>query len=59
VDRAADEVPTDLVDLTVVSFRQLRVFDRRLLEPSLERVRAQVRRRKANMSEAGPPGRAD
>jgi len=59
VDRSAEEVPTDLVNLTEVSFRQLQTFDRRLLERSLKRVRGQVQRLRTNMSETGPPGRSD
>ena len=59
MDQPVEEVPTDLVDLTDVPVSQLETFDRSLLEPSLKRVRGQVRRMRSNMSEAGPPTRAD
>ena len=59
MDQPVEEVPTDLVDLTDVTFRQLQILDRRMLAPSLSRVRGQVQRSRANMAESGPPGRAD
>jgi hypothetical protein len=59
VDRLPRQVPTELIDLTGISFAALRTCDERLLAASLDRVLRQINRPRANIRESSPPGRID
>lgn len=59
VDPSYRQVPTELIDLTGLSIVELRHCDKNVLRPSLDRVMRQVERPRANINEAGPPGRVD
>jgi hypothetical protein len=59
VDRTAADIETDLVDLSDVSFPNLRDYGDVLLQPSVDRVRRQIEGPRTNLGGNGPPGRTD
>ena len=59
MEQSARPVATELVDLTQISIERLRTCDESLLGGSLDRIMQQVERPRGNISESGPPGRAD
>jgi len=58
VDHSAEDVRTNLVDLTETSFEDLRGYDDAIFEPSLIRFLRQVERPRANVG-SGQPDRID
>jgi len=58
VDYPAEDVSTDLVDLTETSFEDLWGYDDAVLAPSLARFLRQIERPRANVG-SGPPDRID
>jgi hypothetical protein len=58
VEHPAEDVQTDLVDLTEASFEDLCGCDDALFEPSLDRFLRQIERPRANIG-SGQPDRID
>jgi hypothetical protein len=59
VDRSSPEIETEMVDLTEVSFDELRTNPAEPLEPYLNRVITSIARPRMNLGGGGPPGRVD
>jgi len=59
VDRSSLEIETEMVDLTDVSFDELRKKPSAPLEPFLRRILRAVERPRLNLGGQGPPGRVD
>jgi hypothetical protein len=59
VDRSSPEIETEMVDLTDVSFDELRTSPDEPLEPYLNRVLTSIGRPRMNLGNSGPPGRVD
>jgi hypothetical protein len=59
VDRSSPEIETEMLDLTDVSFDELRTTDAQPLAPYLCRVLDSVARPRMNLGSTGPPGRVD
>jgi hypothetical protein len=55
VDHPAEDVSTDLVDLTETSFEDLLGCDDAIIAPSLTRFLRQIQRPRVNIG-SGPPG---
>lgn len=54
-----EHVETELIDLTEISFAELRNYDAADLAPSLDRVMRQIEQPRANLGGSAPPGRVD
>jgi hypothetical protein len=55
----ADDIETQLADLSGVSISALRSVDAGMLRPSLRRIVEQVERPRANVGGGDPPARED
>jgi hypothetical protein len=59
VDRSSPDIETDMIDLTDVSFAELRAKETHQLSPWLIGLLRQIERPRVNLSGDGPPGRVD
>lgn len=59
VDRSSPDLETEMVDLTDVSFDELRTGATDSWQPYLNRVLTSIARPVMNLGDSGPPGRAD
>ena len=59
MDRSSPDIETDMIDLTDVSFAELRTEESELLSPWLRRLLEQIERPRVNLGGNTPPGRID